>query len=114
MANCKYFLISGYQNFYFLIFNEEHGRLSDCVFILWQRVSGECDSSSEPSKNEAEDTSETLKKPLNKGNFFPTILTLCFYLFSILELCSVTCFFPNCHCILSLVSVFQISANIFL
>ncbi|XP_061972308.1 uncharacterized protein LOC133694683 isoform X2 [Populus nigra] len=33
-----------------------------------KRVSGECDSSSEPSKNEAEDTSETLKKPLNKGD----------------------------------------------
>ncbi|KAG6775543.1 hypothetical protein POTOM_019019 [Populus tomentosa] len=33
-----------------------------------KRVSGECDSSSESSKNEAEDTSETLKRPLNKGD----------------------------------------------
>ncbi|KAJ6919035.1 hypothetical protein NC651_013100 [Populus alba x Populus x berolinensis] len=33
-----------------------------------KRVSGECDSSSKSSKNEAEDTSETLKRPLNKGD----------------------------------------------
>ncbi|XP_011005218.1 PREDICTED: uncharacterized protein LOC105111534 [Populus euphratica] len=33
-----------------------------------KRVSGEYDSSSKSSKNEAEDTSETLKRPLNKGD----------------------------------------------
>ncbi|KAJ6929576.1 hypothetical protein NC652_013454 [Populus alba x Populus x berolinensis] len=33
-----------------------------------KRVSGDCDSSSKSSKNEAEDTSETLKRPLNKGD----------------------------------------------
>ncbi|KAJ6397230.1 hypothetical protein OIU84_018233 [Salix udensis] len=36
-----------------------------------RRVSGECDSSSESMKNESRSTSETSKRPLHKGNFFP-------------------------------------------
>ncbi|KAG6768274.1 hypothetical protein POTOM_027173 [Populus tomentosa] len=44
------------------------------VQIGGMRVSGECDSSSESSKNESAGNSEIPKRPLNKGNYFQLAL----------------------------------------
>jgi hypothetical protein len=112
VANCKYFLISGYQNFYFLMKSMVDFLI---VYSYYGRESLEnVTVPLSPQRMRLKTLLRPSKSHLIKVTFFPTILTLCFYLFSILELCSVTCFFPNCQCIPSLVSVFQISANIFL